>query len=204
MTALPSGRARVRVLPPAPARAAAIMLLFTAALYIVETVDSASDGMVERAGAIYPRDTDGLAGILTAPLLHGDWAHLVANTVPFLVFGFLAMSGGVGQWFVVTATIWVVSGVGVWLISPLPVIGASSIVFGWFLFLLVRGFYARNGRQILLAVVLFLVWGSLLWGVLPSDPMVSWQGHLFGAVGGVVAASWVAKADRRATPTLGV
>ncbi|OLM16896.1 Rhomboid family protein [Pseudonocardia sp. Ae707_Ps1] len=180
------------------------MLLFTAALYIVETVDSASDGMVERAGAIYPRDTDGLAGILTAPLLHGDWAHLVANTVPFLVFGFLAMSGGVGQWFVVTATIWVVSGVGVWLISPLPVIGASSIVFGWFLFLLVRGFYARNGRQILLAVVLFLVWGSLLWGVLPSDPMVSWQGHLFGAVGGVVAASWVAKADRRATPTLGV
>ncbi|OLL82133.1 Rhomboid family protein [Pseudonocardia sp. Ae168_Ps1] len=194
----------MRVLPPAPARAAAIMLLFTAALYIVETVDSASGGMVEQAGAIYPRDTDGLAGILTAPLLHGDWAHLVANTVPFLVFGFLAMSGGVGQWLVVTATIWVVSGVGVWLISPLPVIGASSIVFGWFLFLLVRGFYARNGRQILLAVVLFLVWGSLLWGVLPSDPMVSWQGHLFGAVGGVVAASWVAKADRRATPTLGV
>jgi membrane associated rhomboid family serine protease len=204
MTALPSGRAPARVLPPAPGRAAVIMLLFTAVLYVVETVDAASGGMVERAGAVYPRDTEGLAGILTAPLLHDDWAHLAANTVPFLVFGFLAMSGGIGQWFAVTATIWVVSGVGVWLISPAPVIGASSIVFGWFLFLLVRGFYARNGRQILLAVALFVVWGSLLWGVLPSDPSVSWQGHLFGAVGGVVAASWVAKADRRATPTLGV
>ena len=203
MTQPSSGRAPARVLPPAPRRAAAIMLVFTAALYLFEAIDSASGEMVARAGAIHPRDTEGLAGILTAPLLHGTWAHLIANTLPFLIFGFLAMSGGLGQWFAVTATIWVVSGVGVWLISPGPVIGASSIVFGWFLFLLVRGFYARNGGQILLAVVLFLFWGSLLWGVLPSDPMVSWQGHLFGAVGGVVAASWVAKADRRAPPTLG-
>ncbi|MEQ3554227.1 rhomboid family intramembrane serine protease [Pseudonocardia nematodicida] len=202
MTALPSGRAPARVLPPAPKRAAAIMLLFTAALWLFEAIDSASGGMVQYAGAIYPRDTGGLAGILTAPLLHDDWAHLIANTLPFLIFGFLAMSGGIAQWFAVTATIWVIGGVGVWLTSPYPVIGASGIVFGWFLFLLVRGFYARNVGQIVLAVVLFLFWGSLLWGVLPSDPMVSWQGHLFGAIGGVVAASWVAKADRRGTPTL--
>ncbi|ANY07914.1 rhomboid family intramembrane serine protease [Pseudonocardia sp. HH130630-07] len=204
MTSPLPGRAPARVLPPAPARAAVLMLVFTAALYLIEIIDSASDDLVTVAGAIYPRDTSGLSGILTAPLIHSDWAHLIANTVPFLVFGFLAMSGGIAQWFAVTATIWVVSGLGVWLISPAPVIGASTIVFGWFLFLLVRGFYARNAGQILLAVALFVVWGSLLWGVLPSDPMVSWQGHLFGAVGGVVAASWVAKADRRRAPTLGV
>ena len=202
MTAPPSGRAPARVLPPAPKRAAAIMIVFTAALYLFEAIDHASGSLVEGAGAIYPRDTSGLTGILTAPLLHGDWAHLVANTVPFLLFGFLAMSGGLGQWFAATATIWVISGIGVWLISPAPVIGASGIVFGWFLFLLARGFYARNGRQIVLALVLFLFYGSLLWGVLPSDPRVSWQAHLFGAIGGLVAASWVAKADRRATPTL--
>ncbi|MBC3190532.1 rhomboid family intramembrane serine protease [Pseudonocardia sp. C8] len=184
-------------------RAAAIMLVFTVALWLFEGVDVASGELVEQAGALRPRDTSGLGGVLTAPLLHDDWTHLAANTLPFLLFGFLAMSGGIGQWIAVTATIWVISGVGIWLLSPYPVIGASSIVFGWFLFLLVRGFYARNGRQILLAVVLFLFWGSLLWGVLPSDPMVSWQGHLFGAVGGIVAASWVAKADRRARPTLG-
>ncbi|MEJ8278623.1 rhomboid family intramembrane serine protease [Pseudonocardia spirodelae] len=195
MTALPDGRP-ARVLPPAPGRAAVIMLLFTAALWAIETLDQASGGMIDAAGAIYPRDTGGLAGILTAPLLHGDFVHLAANSVPFLVFGFLAMSGGPVQWFAVTATIWLVSGLGVWLTSPSPVLGASGIVFGWFLFLLTRGFYARNGRQILLAVVLFLFYGSLLWGVLPTDPRVSWQGHLFGAIGGVVAAYWVAKADR--------
>jgi membrane associated rhomboid family serine protease len=173
-----------------------IMLVFTAALYVFEAVDQASGGMVESAAAIYPRSTEGLTGVLTAPLVHDDWAHLAANSLPFLIFGFLAMSGGPVQWFAVTATIWLVSGLGVWLVSPAPVIGASGIVFGWFLFLLVRGFYARNGRQILLALVLFLFYGSILWGVLPSDPSVSWQGHLFGAVGGVVAAYWVAKADR--------
>ncbi|MER5674887.1 rhomboid family intramembrane serine protease [Pseudonocardia alni] len=195
MTALPDGRP-ARVLPPAPVRAAVIMLAFTAALYAIEAVDQASGGMVDSAAAIYPRDVDGLSGILTAPLLHADYAHLAANSLPFLIFGFLAMSGGPVQWVAVTATIWLVSGLGVWLTSPAPVLGASGIVFGWFLFLLTRGFYARNGRQILLAVVLFLIYGSILWGVLPSDPMVSWQGHLFGAIGGVVAAYWVAKADR--------
>ncbi|WFG42894.1 rhomboid family intramembrane serine protease [Pseudonocardia alni] len=195
MTALPDGRP-ARVLPPAPVRAAVIMLVFTAGLYVFEAVDQASGGMVESAAAIYPRSTEGLTGVLTAPLVHDDWAHLAANSLPFLIFGFLAMSGGPVQWFAVTATIWLVSGLGVWLVSPAPVIGASGIVFGWFLFLLVRGFYARNGRQILLALVLFLFYGSILWGVLPSDPSVSWQGHLFGAVGGIVAAYWVAKADR--------
>lgn len=204
MTSPASGRAPARVLPPAPKRAAALMLVFTAALYAIEAVDMASGGLLDQAGALVPRDLGGLTGILTAPLLHGGWAHLAANTLPFLVFGFLALSGGVGQWVAVTATIWLVSGIGVWLISPLPVIGASGIVFGWFAFLLARGFYARNVGQIVLAVVLFAVWGSLLWGVLPSDPNVSWQAHLFGAVGGLLAASWVARADRRpAAPTLG-
>ncbi|GAA4976078.1 rhomboid family intramembrane serine protease [Pseudonocardia tropica] len=195
MTALPDGRP-ARVLPPAPVRAAVIMLVFTVALYAIEAVDQASGGMVDSAAMIYPRDVDGLSGILTAPLLHGDYAHLAANSLPFLIFGFLAMSGGPVQWVAVTATIWLVSGLGVWLTSPAPVLGASGIVFGWFLFLLTRGFYARNGRQILLAVLLFLLYGSILWGVLPSDPMVSWQGHLFGAIGGVAAAYWVARADR--------
>ncbi|MFP5070057.1 rhomboid family intramembrane serine protease [Pseudonocardia nantongensis] len=197
------GRAPARVLPPAPKRAAALMLLFTAALYLIEAVDGASGGRLDQAGRLVPRDVDGLVGIVTAPLLHGGFGHLVANTVPFLVFGFLALSGGIGQWFAVTATIWLASGIGVWLLSPAPVLGASGIVFGWFLFLLARGFYARNVGQIVLAVVLFLFWGSLLWGVLPSNPLVSWQAHLFGALGGLLAASWVARADgRSATPTL--
>ncbi|WP_130288943.1 rhomboid family intramembrane serine protease [Pseudonocardia sediminis] len=186
-----------RVLPPSPRTAAAIMLLFTAFLYLAEVVDQASGNALDYAGVIVPRSVDGLTGIITAPLLHGSWDHLISNTLPFLVFGFLAMAGGTAQWFMVTALIWVTSGIGVWLISPAPVLGVSGVIFGWFLFLLARGFFARSLRQILVAVVLFAIYGGILWGVLPSNPMVSWQAHLFGALGGLLAASIVAKADRR-------
>jgi membrane associated rhomboid family serine protease len=139
-----------------------------------------------------------LAGIVWAPLLHGGWEHLAANTLPFLVFGFLAMAGGIAQWVMVTGTIWVLSGLGVWLVGPsnTSTIGASGVIFGWLVFLLARGFFARSLRQIALAVVLFLIWGSVLLGVLPGTPQVSWQGHLFGALAGLLCAAVVAKADR--------
>lgn len=174
------------------------MLLFTALLYLAEAIDTTSGGLLDAEGMLVPRSVDGLSGILTAPLLHTDWGHLAGNTVPFLVFGFLAMAGGFVQWFMVSALIWVLSGLGVWLVSSNPVLGASGVIFGWFVFLLARGFFARSGRQIALAVVLFAIWGSILWGVLPSNPLVSWQAHLFGALAGLLAASVVARADRRA------
>lgn len=189
-----------RVLPAAPVPAALTMLALTALMYVVELVDVASGGALERAGGIVSRASDGLDGILFAPLLHGDWGHLWANTVPFLVFGFLAMAGGIGQFLMVTATIWVFGGAAVWAFGPgLPyyTIGASGVIFGWLTFLLVRGFFARSLRQILLAVALFVIWGGVLWGVLPGDAHVSWQGHLFGALAGVLAAWLFARRDRR-------
>ncbi|MBW0106768.1 rhomboid family intramembrane serine protease, partial [Pseudonocardia sp. KRD291] len=144
-------RAIARVLPPSLRTAAGTMLLFTALLYLAEAVDQASGNALDDAGAIVPRSVQGLTGILTAPLLHVGFGHLVSNTLPFLVFGFLAMAGGFAQWFMVTALIWVASGIGVWLISPMPVLGVSGVIFGWFVFLLARGFFARSGRQIVLA-----------------------------------------------------
>ena len=192
-----SRRPIARILPPSLRLAALTMLLFTALLYLAEAVDQISGGRLDAAGVIVPRSVPGLIGIVTAPLLHGSWDHLAANTLPFLGFGFLAMAGGFAQWTMVTALIWLASGVGVWLISPQPVLGVSGVIFGWFVFLLARGFFARSGRQILLAVVLVLLWGGILWGVLPSSPEVSWQAHLFGALGGLVAAAVVARADRR-------
>jgi len=189
---------RSRVLPASPVRALLTMLLFTGLLYVVEAADTVTGGALDAEGGIEPRELDGLDGVLFAPLLHGGWAHLAANTVPFLVFGFLAMAGGIRQFAVVTATIWLLGGLGVWLLGPADTnhIGASGVIFGWLVFLLVRGFFARSGRQILLAVVLFMVWGSVLWGVLPSDPDVSWQGHLFGALAGLLAARLAGRADR--------
>ncbi|MGE3287075.1 MAG: rhomboid family intramembrane serine protease [Pseudonocardia sp.] len=190
-----------RVLPASPLAAFTVMVAFTAMLWVVEVLDVASGEQLERNG-ILPRSLDGLAGILWAPLLHDDWAHLVANTLPFLVLGFLVLANGVGQFLAVTATIWVLGGFAVWLVAPAGTnhVGASGLIFGWLAFLLVRGFYARSPGQITLAVMLFLLYGGALWGVLPGQPGVSWQGHLFGALAGVFAARMVAQADRGPVP----
>jgi membrane associated rhomboid family serine protease len=193
-------RSIARVLPPSPVGAALIMLVFTALLYVVEAVDQVTALRLDDDG-IVSRNLDGLWGILWAPFLHGGWPHLISNTVPFLVFGFLAMAGGIRQWIVVTATIWVLCGLGVWLVGPsgTSTIGASGVIFGWLVFLLARGFFARSARQIGLAVVLVAVWGSVLFGVLPGQPGISWQAHLFGALAGLLAASIVVRADRPAS-----
>ena len=190
-------RSVARVLPPHPVFAALVMLAFTALLYVIE-LSTSSPASRSTAKASCRARCPVSGGIVWAPLLHGGWAHLAANTVPFLVFGFLAMAGGMAQWVVVTATIWLLSGVGVWLAGPsnTSTIGASGVIFGWLVFLLARGFFARSLRQIALAVVLFLIWGSVLLGVLPGAPQVSWQGHLFGALAGLLCAALVAKADR--------
>lgn len=190
------------MLPASPVRALLTMLLFTGLLYVVEAADVVSGGALDAEGGIEPREFDGLDGVLFAPLLHGDWAHLAANTVPFLVFGFLAMAGGIRQFVAVTATIWLLGGIGVWLLGPADTnhIGASGVIFGWLVFLLARGFYTRSAAQIVLAVGLFLIWGGVLWGVLPGDPGISWQGHLFGALAGLLAARLTGRADRPLRP----
>lgn len=198
MVATPSRRSVSRVLPSPVRRAVALMLLLTALLYVVEVVDSLSGERLAQAGGIVPRTVDGLDGVLFAPVLHGTWAHLLGNTVPFAVLGFLALAAGLRRFLLVTALIWLGSGAAVWLTAGAGTytVGASGVVFGWLAFLLVRGFFARSLRQVLLAVVLFAVWGGILLGVLPGQPGVSWQGHLFGALFGVLAAWLVARGDR--------
>lgn len=187
-----------RIMPPNPTQAAIVVAGFTVLLYLIELVDTVLPANLDQFG-IVPRSVSGLDGIAWAPLLHHGWGHLLANTLPVLVFGFLAMSSGLGQWIAVTLTIWLVSGVGVWLTGNEGVtVGASGIAFGWLAFLLVRGIFTRSFLQLGVAVVLFLYWGSTLLGVLPGSPNVSWQGHLFGAGAGVLAAWLVAVANRRA------
>lgn len=180
--------------------AAQVIAVFVALLYVVELVDVVTGNRLDTAG-VRPRDPDGLDGILFAPLLHGGWNHLLANTGPLLVFGFLILLAGVVRWLLVTGVVWVVGGAGVWLTGGENTIhiGASVLAFGWLLFLLVRGAFSRSTRQVLLGVVLLLVYGGLLWGVLPGQPGASWQGHLFGALGGFLAAWWLGRRDHAAT-----
>lgn len=175
---------------------------FVAVLYLVEAVDAALGHRLDAAG-IEPREVDGLDGVLFAPLLHFGWAHLAANTVPLLLFGFLILLAGLARWLVVTATVWLVGGIGVWLTAPADSVhaGASVLAFGWLVYLLLRGAFSRRVGQILLGALLLILYGGVLWGVLPGQPGISWQGHLFGALGGALAAWWLGARDRVARQT---
>ncbi|MDR7302990.1 rhomboid family intramembrane serine protease [Haloactinomyces albus] len=184
-------------MPAKPARAALVVAVFVAVLYTLELLDVLVTAVSLESNGIDPRSVTGLDGVLWAPLLHDDWGHLLANTVPILVLGWLTMAGGVRQFIAVTAVVWLFSGVGTWLVGAEGNhIGASGLAFGWLVFLLVRGFFARSFAQVVVALVLFFYWGGMLWGVLPGPPGVSWEAHLFGAFGGLLAAWLVAGSDR--------
>lgn len=173
---------------------------FVAVLWVAEIVDTVLGNRLDAEG-IRPGNPDGLSGIAFAPLLHGGFGHLVANSVPLLVLGFLILLSGIARWVAVTTLVWIVAGVGTWFFGGVGTIhiGASGLVFGWLTYLILRGFVTRRPGQILVGVAVLLLYGGALWGVLPGQPGVSWQGHLFGAVGGVLAAWWLS-GGRRGEP----
>lgn len=175
-----------------------VIVVFVAVLYVVEAIDSLTGGRLERAGGIEPRQLDGIDGIALAPLLHGDWAHLLANTGPLLLLGFFLLLSGLRHWAAVTAIVWLVGGVGVWLVGPAGTIhvGASVLVFGWLVYLMVRGLVTGHPGQLALGLILLFLYGGALWGVLPGQPGISWQGHLFGAIGGALAVWHLDRGDR--------
>ncbi|WP_349268281.1 hypothetical protein MPNTM1_02919 [Mycolicibacterium parafortuitum] len=184
------------------------VLSFVALLYVIEAYDSVTGHQLDRNG-IRPLETDGLSGILFAPLLHSNWEHLVANTGPALVLGFLMTLAGLSRFIFATAIIWIVGGFGTWLIGNIGAptyngvvvetnhIGASGLIFGWLTFLIVFGFFTRKVWEIVVGVVVLFIYGSILLGVLPGTFGVSWQGHLCGAAAGVLAAYLLSGPERK-------
>lgn len=172
-----------------PGRAAAWMLLLLGGLWALELVDQVSGNALDAFG-IRARVLDGLPEIFTAPFLHAGWQHLASNSVPFFVLGFLVLLSGVARWVVSSLTSVVSSGLFAWLLTPAGtiVLGASGLVFGWLTYLIVRGLWSRRPGQVVVGVLVLLVYGGLIWGVLPGAAGISWQAHLGGAVGGVIAA----------------
>ncbi|NKX53248.1 rhomboid family intramembrane serine protease [Arthrobacter mobilis] len=165
------------------------LVVFTGILWAIQLVNLATGRVLNYLFGNIPRRLDGLDGVLFSPLLHADFNHLASNSLPLIVLGFLVFLEGVRRFAAVVAASWLVSGAGVWLTGSGLTVGVSGVVFGLLAYLLVRGFYNRNWKQILLALVIFVFYGSVLWGVLPTaGPGVSWQAHLFGAAGGVLAA----------------
>jgi membrane associated rhomboid family serine protease len=181
-------------------RLLAFRLLFAmvAAMWVLEAVDAAAGGDLDQYG-IEPRDGDGLVGIVAAPFLHGGFDHLISNTVPFVAMGVAIAFKGALRLMAVTAIVALVSGLGTWLVAPEATIhiGASGVVFGYATYLLRRGIFDRDVLEIGIGLVVAVVWGgALLGGLLPEDG-VSWQGHFFGALGGIVAARALARRRER-------
>ncbi|MBK7216303.1 MAG: rhomboid family intramembrane serine protease [Candidatus Promineofilum sp.] len=170
------------------------LLVFVALMWLVEIFDwllfnGALDGL-----GILPRQVAGLRGIPLAPLLHGSFGHLIANTLPFLALGALVRLRHSRQFVTVSLIVIAVSGLGTWLFAPPHTvhIGASGLIFGYFAFLLVAAYYERSPGALGLALLVIVFYGGLLWGALPQGNNISWQGHLFGLIGGALAAYAVA------------
>ncbi|HAT6618132.1 TPA: rhomboid family intramembrane serine protease [Corynebacterium striatum] len=146
---------------------------------------------------IRPLDFNGIWGIFTAPLLHANFEHLIGNSVPGAIFCFLIGLSGRKAWWEVTIITVLVAGIGTWLLGGPGTshIGASSLVYGWLAYLIVRGLFNRSFLQTALGVVLGFAYSGLVWGVLPVYEGVSWQGHLFGAIGGVIAGMIITSDD---------
>jgi membrane associated rhomboid family serine protease len=163
---------------------------FVVLLYVIEILNTLMRHALNATFGLRPRSMDGVLDILTFPLLHANFNHLISNTLPLIIFGFLVFLSGIRVFITALAFSWLGSGLTVWLIGGGGVtVGASGLVFGFFAFLLVRGFFNRSWWQILLSVVLFMAYGSILFGVLPTVMgYISWQAHLGGAIGGIIAA----------------
>ena len=169
---------------------------FVALLWIIECANLWFDLELERFG-VRPRDWVGLPGILFAPLLHHDFAHLIANAVPLIVLGS-------GMFYLypqsapkVIPAAWLGPGVAVWLFAPKDSIhaGASGLVYGLAAYVFVAGVLRRDRRAIAASLLVWFLYGSMVWGVLPMEPRVSWQTHLAAALIGIVMALALRRLD---------
>lgn len=166
-----------------------LVLGMAALMWVLEVVDLLTHHALDAIG-IVPRTAVGLIGVVVAPFLHFGFGHLAANTVPFVVLGVVVAAGGAARVLTVTALAALVSGLGVWLLSPSASVtaGASGVVFGYAAYLIVRGAMSRRVGQLLVGLAVVGVFGTgLLAGLLPHSG-VSWLGHALGAIGGVLAA----------------
>ncbi|MEV5961133.1 rhomboid family intramembrane serine protease [Kribbella sp. NPDC051952] len=170
-----------------------LLAVLVGLMWLSEVIDTALHGDLDKYG-IVARDPQGLIGIVTAPFLHLGFGHLISNTLPLVTLGALIAVSGAARLFAVTAVVTVIGGFGTWLISPpnTITIGASGLVFGYAAYLIARGLFNRRIGQVLVGILVIVVWGSaLLGGLLPQDG-ISWQGHLFGGISGILAAWFLA------------
>ena len=158
-------------------------------LWAIQVVNWITGYGLNPAFGLIPRHGSGLDSVIAMPILHGSFSHLMANTPPLLVVGGLLVATTTRGLLSVNAVVIGLGGGLVWLFGGSAIhIGASGLIFGWFGFLIARGLVDRSPITLGAALVVGVLYGSILWGVLPGQPGVSWEAHLFGAIAGAGAA----------------
>ncbi|MBO0827323.1 MAG: rhomboid family intramembrane serine protease [Streptosporangiales bacterium] len=174
-----------------------VMGLTLAVLWIVEIANAMLGNRLDVYG-IHPHQVGWLEGILFAPFLHAGFEHLIANSLPLAVLGFLTYLAVAGARFLAVVSLTALtSGLGAFFLTPpgTVVVGASGVIFGLLGFLLVRGIVVRSLGSVAVSIGVLLLYGGVLTGMLPGQTFISWQGHLFGFLGGVLAA-WLMRRRR--------
>ncbi len=171
------------------AAGAQVLLAVVTAMWALEIVDVAVDHRLDNYG-IEPRDVDALPGIVSSPFLHAGFGHLIGNTIPLVAMGLAIALAGARRVIMVSLVVGLIAGLGTWLTAGAntETIGASGLVFGFATYLMTRFFFSRRVLDLALGIGVLVVWGTSLLASLAPTPGVSWQAHLFGAIGGVVAA----------------
>ncbi|HEX3975410.1 MAG TPA: rhomboid family intramembrane serine protease [Solirubrobacteraceae bacterium] len=182
-----SGRAQV---VRQSAEGLSLLVAIVAIMWIIEVVNSLDSYALDRDGGLIPRDVDRVWAIFTSPFLHASWQHLIDNTIPFVFMGVIIALRGATKLALVTLIVIVVGGLGTWLIAPADsqTVGASGVVFGYATYLFARGLFDRSILEILTGVIVGVVWGGALVASVVPHTGISWQAHVCGAVGGVIAA----------------
>lgn len=188
--------------PPSPSsdarrlrRAFAVALAFVLLLWGIKLTEVLGGFDLSRFG-IYPREAGGLAGVLFAPLIHGSFSHLFANTTPLVVVGTMLLYGYPRAARVLLPTVYIVGGGIVWLFARDAYhIGASGLAFGMLFFVFTIGALRWEPRAIALSLAVFFLYGGMIWGVFPSEPGVSFESHLSAALIGIVLAFLLKRSD---------
>ncbi|MEO0492107.1 MAG: rhomboid family intramembrane serine protease [Actinomycetota bacterium] len=170
-----------------------LMVVWIVGIWVIEALDTwLLDDRLQGYG-LRPRETEGLDGILWAPFLHADFGHVASNTVPFLALGGLVAARGMRYWAWITAVTVVIGGGATWLLGGSGLhVGASGVVFGYFGAILGAAVFERRVRALGAALIALGFYSSLIAGVIPQ-PQISWEGHLFGLLAGVLASKWLAE-----------
>lgn len=170
-------------------------IIFITLLWVVKIIEITVHTNFVKYG-IFPKSIPGLIGIITAPLVHADFNHLISNTLPLLFLG-------IGISFSYPASskklfigVYILHGLLVWFFArPAFHIGASGLIYGFVSFLFFSGIIRRDNRSIALALIVTFLYGGLAWGILPIKGDISWESHLFGSFSGILFAFLYRKSD---------